>query len=214
MLELGKIYPLEEAIELAKKTSTVKFDSSLEAHFKLKIDPKQTDQNVRVAVSLPNGTGKKKVIAAFVSSGKEKEAKQAGADIIGGEELINEIKKTEKITFDVAVAEPSMMKNLAAIAKILGTKGKMPSPKTGTVSADVERMIKEIAGGRVEVKNDESGNVHQIFGKVSFDSGKLLENYNALRAALLAAKPKGVKQEYLLTATITTSMGPGIKVAI
>ncbi|MCL5435568.1 MAG: 50S ribosomal protein L1 [Patescibacteria group bacterium] len=210
-LDLSKTYPVEEALELAKKTSNLKFDASVEVHFRLGIDPKQTEQNVRFAVKLPHGSGKKKRIAAFVTSASEKAAKAAGADIVGGDELINEIKKTEKLDFDIAVAEPAMMKNLAQIAKILGTKGKMPSPKTGTVTADIARAIAEIGGGRVDVKSDDSGNVHQIIGKVSFTPDALKENFEALLAALKAAKPKGAKQEFIKSLTISTSMGPGIK---
>lgn len=210
-LDESKTYQLIEALEMAKKSSTVKFDATVEAHFRLGIDPKQTDQNVRFAVNLPKGTGKKKRVAAFVTPAREKEAKEAGADIVGGEELIKEIKKSEKLNFDVAIAEPAMMKNLAQIAKILGTKGKMPSPKTGTVTADIGRTIKQIAGGRVDVKSDDSGNIHQSIGKISFETGALKENFEALLAALKAAKPKNTKQEFIRSLTISSSMGPGFK---
>lgn len=210
-LDLSKVYSIDEALELAKKSSNVKFDASIEVHFRLGVDPKQSEQNVRFAVKLPRGTGKKIRVAAFVTPTQEKAAHAAGAEIVGGEELITEIKKTEKIDFDIAVAEPAMMKNLAQIAKILGTKGKMPSPKTGTVTPDIARAIAEIAGGRVDVKSDDSGNVHQIIGKVSFESVALKENYEALLSALKAAKPKGAKQEFVRGVTISTSMGPGIK---
>jgi len=210
-VDFAKAYEPKEAIELVKKTSTVKFDASVEVHAKLGIDPKQTDQNVRFAVSLPHGTGKKLRIAAFVTSAREAEAREAGADLVGGEELITEIKKSEKLDFDVAVAEPAMMKQLAAIAKTLGTKGKMPSPKTGTVSPDVGKAIKAIVSGRVEAKNDADGNIHQAIGKVSFDSAKLEENFKAFMEALRAAKPKGAKQEYIESVTLASSMGPGFR---
>lgn len=213
LVEPGKAYKLAEALELVKKTSSAKFDASVEVHLRLGIDPKQTDQNLRTAVTLPHGTGKKKIIAAFVTSVREKEALDAGADIVGGEEMIKELKKTEKINFDVAVAEPAMMKNLAAVAKILGTKGKMPSPKTGTVSIDVAKAIKEIAGGKIEVKNDETGNLHQIIGKVSFDTPKLEENFKTLMATIKSNKPKGAKQDYIRAIYICSSMGPSIKVS-
>jgi len=213
-LDLEKIYPLQQALELVKKSSTVKFDASVEVHFRLGIDPKQSDQNVRFAANLPHGTGKKKRVAAFVTAAREKEAKAAGADIVGGEELIKEIKQTEKIDFDVAVAEPAMMRNLAQIAKILGTKGKMPSPKTGTVTPDVAKAIAEIASGRVDAKSDDSGNLHQIIGKVSFDLDALKENFEVLLNALKTAKPKGAKQDFIRSVTVSSSMGPGLKVQI
>ena len=210
----NRSYPSKEAIDLVKKTSTVKFDASVEVHVRLGIDPKQTDQSVRFAVKLPHGTGKKKRIAAFVTPAREAEAKGAGASLVGGEELIAKIKQTEKLDFDVAVAEPAMMKNLAAIAKILGTKGKMPSPKTGSVSPDITRMIQEIAGGKVESKNDDDGNIHQVVGKVSFETEKLEANLKAFMEALRAAKPKGAKQDFIRTVTLASSMGPGFRVSI
>jgi len=213
-VDLEKLYPAAEAVQLVKKTSDVKFDASVEAHFKLNIDPKQTDQTVRFAVKLPYGTGKKKRIAAFVTPAKEQEAKDAGAEVVGGKELVDQIKSTEKLDFDIAVAEPAMMRDLAKIAKILGTKGKMPSPKTGTVTADIGKAIADIAGGKVDVKNDDSGNVHAVIGKVSFDEAKLLENFNALLEALKAAKPKAAPQDFILSATLSSSMGPGIKVSL
>lgn len=212
LADLNKTYPIEEAIKLARETSTVKFDASVDAHFRLNIDPKQTDQKVRTVASLPHGTGKSIKVAAFVSPAKEKEAKEAGADIVGGEELIKQIKQTEKADFEVAVAEPAMMKNLAVVAKILGQKGLMPNPKTGTVSPDVGKVVKELKAGRVDVKTDDSGNIHQIIGKVSFDEQKLLENFKALKDAIYKAKPQSVKKEFIGSITITTSMGPGIRI--
>lgn len=213
-LDMQKKYPVSEALERVKQTSNVKFDASVEVHIRLGIDPKQTDQTVRFAVQLPAGTGKKKRIAAFVTPAKGAEAMEAGAAIVGGEELVQEIKQTEKIDFDVAVAEPSMMKSLAPIAKILGTKGKMPSPKTGTVSPDVAKVIAEIAGGKVEVKNDDSGNLHQVIGKVSFETTKLEENFKTLLDAVRAAKPKGAKQDYIRSIAVTSSMGSAFKVQV
>jgi len=211
-LDLSKVYPVEEAISLVKKTAGVKFDPSVEVHIKLGIDAKQTDQSVRASTKLPHGTGKKKKVAAFVSPAKEKEAKEAGAELVGGKDLIEEIKKTEKLDFDIAVAEPVIMKDLAVIAKILGTKGKMPSPKTGTVTPNIGQVIADIAGGKIDLKNDEGGNIHQIIGKASYDDGKLKENYVALMEAVKAAKPKGAKQDYILGISLSSSMGPGIKV--
>lgn len=183
-IEKDRVYTAEEAIDLVKKTATTKFTGSVEVHLKTAIDAKKTDQAIRGAVTLPHGTGKTKKIAAFVTEGKEAEAKAAGAEIVGGEELIKKIKETEKTDFDVAVAEPAMMPKLATIAKILGTRGIMPNPKTGTVSENITTAIAEIAGGKVNFKNDNSGNVHQVIGKTDFDNTKILENLKKFMEAL------------------------------
>ncbi len=206
-----KVYTAEEAIELVKKTATTKFVGSVEVHLNTAIDAKKTDQAIRGAVTLPHGTGKTKKIAAFVTDGKEAEAKAAGAEIVGGEELIKKIKETEKTDFDVAVAEPALMPKLATIAKILGTRGLMPNPKTGTVSDNISGAIKEIAGGKVNFKNDNSGNVHQVIGKTSFDSAQILENLKKFMEALHASKPAAVKKQFIQTMTLNATMGPGIK---
>lgn len=206
-----KVYTAEEAIELVKKTATTKFVGSVEVHLNTAIDAKKTDQAIRGAVTLPHGTGKTKKIAAFVTDAKEAEAKAAGAEIVGGEELIKKIKETEKTDFDVAVAEPAIMPKLATIAKILGTRGLMPNPKTGTVSDNISGAIKEIAGGKVNFKNDNSGNVHQVIGKTSFDSTQLLENLKKFMEALHASKPTAVKKQFIQTMTLNATMGPGIK---
>lgn len=212
LVDKNKAYGIEEAIELLKKTATIKFIGSIEVHIRTGIDPKKTDQAVRGTISLPHGTGKSKRIAAFVSEGKVKEAKDAGAQVVGGEELIKEIKETEKTDFDVAVAEPAMMKNLAQVAKILGTRGLMPNPKIGTVSDNIAQMIKEISGGKVNFKNDDSGNIHQIIGKTSFDNNQLIENFKAFYQAVLQSKPAAVKKTFIQNLTLNASMGPGIKV--
>lgn len=157
LVDQNKVYSAEEAIELAKKTANTKFVGSMEVHIRTLIDAKKTDQAVRGTAQLPHGTGKLKRVAAFVTEAKEKEAKEAGAALVGGEELIKKIKESEKTDFDVAVAEPALMPKLAQIAKILGTRGLMPNPKTGTVSPDISKLIKEIAGGKVNFKNDDSG---------------------------------------------------------
>ncbi|MBI4050099.1 MAG: 50S ribosomal protein L1 [Candidatus Doudnabacteria bacterium] len=211
-IDQAKSYSIEEAVALAKQTSKVKFDATVEAHFRLNVDPKASDQKVRTQVSLPHGTGKQLRIAAFVSAAKEKEAQSAGADIVGGDELIKKIKETGKADFDVAVAESAMMKSLAGVAKILGQKGLMPNPKTGTVGEDVVRMISELKGGKVDVRMDDSGNIHQAVGKVSFDDSKLVENFSTLKDAIQRAKPAGVKKEFIASITLATSMGPGIRV--
>jgi large subunit ribosomal protein L1 len=209
-----KSYPIDKAIELAKKLAKTKFDSSVESHFRLGIDSRKGDQQIRSAVSLPHGTGKTIKVAAFVTAEKEKEVKEAGADYVGSDDLIAEIKKTEKTDFQVAVAEPAMMKNLAQIAKILGTRGLMPSPKNETVTPNPAQAVKELKKGKVSFKNDDSGNLHVAIGKTSFESKKLIENYEALLATIKKAKPTNAKGIYLKNVSISTTMGPGIKVAI
>lgn len=214
LVNKDKVYTPAEAIELAKKTANTKFVGSIEVHVRTLIDAKKTDQAVRGVVSLPHGTGKSKRVAAFVSEAKEKEAKDAGATLVGGEDLIKKIKETEKTDFDIAVAEPSIMPKLAQIAKIMGPRGLMPNPKTGTVSADIGKVIKEIAGGKVDFKNDDSGNIHQIIGKSNFDSEKLLENFNGLLKAIQAGKPNTIKGQFIASVTVNSTMGPGIRVKI
>jgi len=209
-----KAYPIAEAIDLAKKLSKTKFDGSIEAHFRIGIDTKKGEQQIRLAVSLPHGTGKTIKVAAFVTPNKEKEAREAGADYVGGEELINEIKKTEKTDFQVAVAEPAMMKNLAAIAKILGTRGLMPSPKNETVTVDPAKTITELKKGKVSLKNDDTGNIHVAMGKVSFTTEKLAQNFAVLLEAVRKAKPATAKGIYLKNVSLNATMGPGLKIAL
>lgn len=212
LADKAKVYSIEEAIELAKKTSKAKFDASVEVHFRLGIDTKKGDQQVRTAVSLPHGTGKTVRVAAFVSAANEQACKDAGGDIVGGDELIAEIKKTEKTDFDVAVAEPEMMKKLAPIAKVLGTRGLMPSPKNETVSLTPAKAVAELKKGKVSFKNDDTGNIHVAIGKVSFESQKLADNFRTLSEAIKKAKPSKSKGVYIKNVTISTTMGPGIKV--
>jgi large subunit ribosomal protein L1 len=214
LVEKGKIYTIEEAVEIVKKTANTKFVGSVEAHVRLGIDPKKTDQSVRGSLTLPHGTGKTKIVAAFVTEAKEKEAKEAGATFVGGEELIKKIKETGKTDFDIAVAEPAMMKNMASIAKTLGQRGLMPNPKTGTVSDDIGGVIKQIAAGKVDFKNDTSANIHQIIGKTDFDAAKLVENFKAFLETLQSAKPTSVKKQYIVNVSLNATMGPGIKVQI
>lgn len=211
LVEKNKTYTVEEAVELAKKTANTKFVGSIEVHVKTGIDARKTDQAIRGAVTLPHGTGKTKRIVAFVTEANEKLAKDAGADLVGGEELIKKIKETEKTDFDIAVAEPAIMPKLAQIAKILGTRGMMPNPKTGTVSENIESAIKEIAGGKINFKNDNSGNVHQIIGKTDFSNDHLTANLKAFLEALHSAKPSTIKKSYVLNMTMNATMGPSIK---
>lgn len=213
-MDRSKIYSVHEALELARKTSNTKFTGAVELHIRLGIDPKKTEQSVRGSAVLPHGTGKKLKVAAFVTEAKEKEAKNAGAELVGGEDLIKKIKETGLTNFDVAVAEPAMMKNLAAIAKTLGQRGLMPNPKNGTVAENISLAISEISKGRVNYKNDESGNIHQIIGKADFGADALAENFRAFIDSVNGAKPKDVKKQYILGISINSTMGPGIKVKL
>lgn len=213
-VEKNKVYPLAEAIKLAKETSTTKFDGSLEVHVRLGIDLKKTEQQVRGTIVLPFGTGKTKKIAAFVSPDKEKEAKEAGADLTGGQELIDQIKATGKVDFEIAVATPDMMPKMAVIAKILGPKGLMPSPKNETITTNLKKTISELKGGKVNFKSDDTGNIHQIIGKTSFKEKDLESNYQAFLEAVKKVKPATAKGSYLQSITIATTMGPGIKVQL
>jgi len=214
LIDKNKTYSIEEAIALAKKTSTTKFEGSIEVHFRLGIDIKKSDQQVRGAIALPHGTGKSKKVAAFVGEGKEEEAKKAGADIAGSIELINQIKQTGKIDFEIAIATPDMMPKLATIARVLGPKGLMPSPKNETITTNLKKTIDEIKKGKINFKNDDTGNIHATIGKSSFDSQKLIENFQTLLGAIKRAKPASAKGIYIKTASINATMGPGISVAV
>lgn len=212
-VEKNKVYPIDDAIKLVKETSGVKFDAAVEVHANLGIDPKKGEQQIRATVTLPNGSGKTKKVAAFVSAEKEKEAKEAGADLVYGEEEIKKIKDTGKIDFEVAVTTPDMMPKLAAIAKILGPKGLMPNPKTETVGPNVKKMIEELKKGKITFKNDETSNIHVSIGKTSFDEAKLKENFMAFMEALNKAKPATAKGTYIKTLVICSTMGPAIRIA-
>lgn len=213
-IDAKKAYSPEEAIELVKKTATTTFDSAVEVHVRLGIDAKKSDQQVRGTVSLPHGTGKTKKVAAFVSNAEaEKEAKAAGAEIVGGDELIAEIAKTGKYEFEIAVATPDMMPKMAKVAKVLGPKGLMPSPKNETVTTNLTKTIGELRKGKVAFKADDTANLHQVIGKASFSKEQLTENYAALMDAVRKAKPASSKGTYLLSVTVTSTMGPGIKVS-
>ncbi len=210
MVDVTKMYNLDEACELLKKTSTTKFDSSCEVHFKLGVDTKQADQLVRSTVALPHGTGKEVRVIAFVNEGQVKEAKEAGAVKAGLDELVEEILKGY-MDFDVAVAAPDVMKNLGKVAKILGTKGMMPNPKAGTVTPDIAKTIAELKKGRVEFRTDKQSQIHNAFGKVSFSAADLKGNLKTIIKAIVDTKPSGVKGNYILGISVATTMGPGIK---
>lgn len=207
------VYTVAEACELLPKLSTTKFDGSLEAHFRINADTTQADQLVRTTVVLPHGTGKTLKIAAFVPDDLIDEAKKAGAHIAGNDDLVKSIEEG-KIDFDVAVAVPAMMKNLGKVAKTLGQKGLMPSPKAGTVTDKVAKVIEELKRGRIECKMDKQGIIHTVFGKVSFGGKKLEENLDALISAIKEAKPAGIKGEYILSVSVAPSMGPGLKIQV
>lgn len=205
-------YSAEDAIKLAKATATTKFDASIELHARLGIDPKKGDQQVRGAVILPHGSGKVKKIAVFATGAQAKVAKEAGADIVGDTELIEEIKKTGKCDFEIALATPDMMKDLAVIARVLGTKGLMPSPKNETVVQDVKTAVEELKKGKLNFKNDDTANIHVTIGKASFDESKLLENFQAFLDVLKRAKPETAKGIFIKNLALTSSMGPSIRV--
>lgn len=214
LVEKDKSYPIAEAVELAKKTSTVKFDAGLEVHVKLGINPKKTDQQVRASVSLPNGTGKSVRVAVISTNGDQiKAGKAAGAEVAGEQDLIDEI-KAGKINFDVLVATPEAMKLLAPIAKVLGPKGLMPNPKDGTVTGNVAEAVANLKKGKVSYKNDDSGNLHVMIGKLSFEDGKLVENFQALMDSITKAKPAAAKGTFIKNVSVASSMGPGIKIAL
>lgn len=208
-----KVYSIDEALELVKQASNEKFDAAVELHVRLGIDPSKGDQQVRGTIALPHGVGgKQKRVAAFVEAEKEAEAKGAGADIVGGEELIAEIAQKGVIDFDVAIATPSMMAKIAKLAKVLGPKGLMPNPKTDTVGPNVAKMVEEQKAGKQSFKNDNTANIHQVFGRISFEQENLKENLVALVDAIRKLKPTSAKGIYLKNASISSTMGPGIKV--
>lgn len=207
-----KEYSLKEAIELAQKTSTVKFDATVEMHVNLGVDPKHADQNIRGTVVLPAGTGKSVKVAVFADVDDVKKAKDAGADIAAGDEFLQSLDKGV-IDFDVLIATPKQMAKLGKYAKVLGPKGLMPNPKSGTVATDVAKAVKEAKGGKVEYRVDSTGIVHLGIGKVSFAATDLLQNAQAIVSAIRGAKPASIKGNYILAAYMTTSMGPSIKLA-
>lgn len=212
-VDANKLYSLEEAAELLKATSTVKFDASVEIHMNLGIDPKQAEQQIRSTVSLPHGVGKVVRVVAFVSDDKVKGAKEAGAIEAGNTELIAKIEKGW-MDFDKAIATPDMMKDLAKVARALGQAGLMPNPKAGTVTTDVEKTIGEIMKGQVEYRNDKQGNLHNVVGKVSFSAGNLVENIKTYIKAVQERKPEKMKGTYIKSMTLASTMGPGIKVDV
>jgi large subunit ribosomal protein L1 len=209
-VDLAKQYTLDDAVALVKKCATAKFDETVELHARLGVDPKQADQQVRGTVGLPHGLGKTKKVAVVTQGEKQKDATAAGADLVGGAELVDQISKGF-LDFEILVATPDMMKDLSKLGKVLGPKGLMPNPKSGTVTMDVAKTVKELKAGRVEYKVDDYGIIHVPVGKASFEPAKLSGNVKAVMEVLIKAKPSSSKGIYLMSVTLSSSMGPGVK---
>lgn len=214
LVEKGKNYSIDEAFELVIKTAITKFDSSVELHLNLNIDPKKGEQQIRGTVVPPHSSGKKKNIAVFAEGKAAEEAKKLGVKVIGGVDLIEEIRKSGKVNFDLAIATPDMMRELAKIAKVLGPKGLMPNPKSETVTNDIVKTINELNKGKISFKNDKNGNIHLSLGKVGMGVEKLKANFSAVLDEIKRAKPEDIKGSYIKSVTLATSMGPGVKVKI
>lgn len=213
LIDRNASYTAAEAVALAKKTNVAKFDASVEVSFNLNIDPRHADQQIRGAMVLPNGTGRSQKVLVITQGAKEQEAKDAGADFVGGKEMLEDIKKGW-FDFDVIVATPDMMGELGKLGKILGPKGLMPNPKTGTVTMNIANAVAEIKKGKVEYRCDKEGIINVLIGKCSFTEEALTENYKALYDVIAKARPAAVKGAYMKSVTVSTTMGPGIKVAI
>ncbi|MHB9146496.1 MAG: 50S ribosomal protein L1 [Symbiobacteriia bacterium] len=211
LIDRTKVYEPTDAVQMVKKAATAKFDETVEAAVRLGVDPRHADQQVRGAVVLPHGTGKTARVLVFAKGDKVKEAEEAGADVVGGEEMVEKVQQGF-MDFDVAVATPDMMGAVGKLGRILGPKGLMPNPKTGTVTFDVKNAIREIKAGKIEYRTDKVGIVHAPIGKASFEEAKLLENFQTFMDALLKAKPSGAKGQYIRTITIAPTMGPGVRV--
>lgn len=209
LIDSAKLYSIAEAAELVKKTSVTKFDSTIDVSFRLNVDPKQADQQIRGTIILPHGNGKSKKVLAITR--KVEEATAAGADYAGGKELLDKIANENWFAYDVIVATPDMMGELGKMGKILGPKGLMPNPKTGTVAVDIAKAIQEIKAGKVEYRVDKEGNVHVSIARVSFDANKIVDNLTILCETIVKVRPAAVKGTYIKSAVIHTTMGPGIK---
>ena len=203
-------YALEEAVPLLQKVKFAKFDETVELHLRLGVDPKHADQQVRGTIVLPNGLGKSKKVLVIASGDKQREATEAGADFVGGDDMVQKIQQENWLDYDAVIATPDMMRSVGRLGKVLGPRGLMPNPKTGTVTQDVSQAVKEIKAGKVEFRVDKTGVVHVPVGKVSFASDKLLENASTLLQAVVKAKPAAAKGKYVRSATICSTMGPGV----
>ena len=210
LIDRSKAYQYEEALSLVGKTSKTKFDASVDVSFRLNVDPRYAEQQVRGAIVLPHGTGKSKKVLAITNDVKAAEA--AGADFAGGKEMLEKITKENWFGFDVIVATPDMMGELGKLGRILGPKGLMPNPKTGTVNPDIAKAVSEIKAGKVAYRVDKQGNINVCIGRASFDAQKLIENFKVLKDAIVKAKPATIKGNYIKNVAVTTTMGPGIKV--
>ena len=206
-----KLYAPKAAMALVKELASAKFDETVEVAIRLGVDTRKADQNIRGSISLPNGTGKSVRVAVFAEGAKAEEAKAAGADIVGSDDLVAEV-QNGNINFDTVIATPPMMAKVGRLGRILGPRGLMPNPKLGTVTMDVEKMVKELKAGRVEYRADRYGNCHVPMGKASFDTEKLVENYGALLTELLRVKPSSAKGKYIKSVVVSSTMGPGVKV--
>ena len=211
-IEKNKLYTKEEAVKLVKETSISKFDGSIEVAMRLNVDPKKADQQLRGAIALPKGTGKEVRVLVIAKGDNAKKAQEAGAEYVGDVDMIEKIEKENWFEFDTMIATPDMMPLLGKIGRVLGPRGLMPNPKTGTVTMDVEKAIAEVKAGRVEYRTDSYGNIHGVIGKASFSEEDLLENLNAFVANILKVKPATVKGEYVKNISISSTMGPGIKI--
>ncbi|MET1238741.1 50S ribosomal protein L1 [Enterococcus faecalis] len=210
-VDATKAYSVEEAVALAKDTNIAKFDATVEVAYKLNVDPKKADQQIRGAVVLPNGTGKTQTVLVFAKGEKAKEAEAAGADFVGDDDMVAKI-QGGWFDFDVVVATPDMIATVGKLGRVLGPKGLMPNPKTGTVTMDVTKAVEEVKAGKVTYRVDKAGNIHVPIGKVSFDNEKLVENFNTINDVLLKAKPSTAKGQYIKNISVTTTFGPGIHV--
>lgn len=210
-VDATKAYSVEEAIALAKETNIAKFDATVEVAYKLNVDPKKADQQIRGAVVLPNGTGKTQTVLVFAKGDKAKEAEAAGADFVGDDDMVQKI-QGGWFDFDVVVATPDMMATVGKLGRVLGPKGLMPNPKTGTVTMDVTKAVNEVKAGKVTYRVDKAGNIHVPIGKVSFEDDKLIENFKTIHETLLKAKPSAAKGQYMKNISVTTTFGPGIHV--
>ena len=212
LVDSNKEYEIKEALDIIEKMPKTKFDQTVELHVKLGVDSKHADQQVRGAIVLPHGTGKTKKVLVFAKGDKAKEAEAAGADFVGAEELVQKIQKENWFDFDVVVATPDMMGVVGRLGRVLGPKGLMPNPKSGTVTFDVTKAVQEIKAGKVEYRLDKNNIIHVAIGKVSFGGEKLTENFSVLMNAIIKAKPSAAKGQYLRSVTVASTMGPGIKI--
>ena len=214
LIETGKLYDVEEAVDVAVKTATAKFDETVEIHVRLGVDSRHADQQVRGAVVLPNGTGKKVRTLVIAKGDKAKAAEEAGSDFVGAEEMVAKIQNENWLDFDVVIATPDMMGVVRRLGKVLGPRGLMPTPKAGTVTPDVAKAVTEAKAGKIEYRLDKTNIIHCPIGKVSFGTEKLKENFDALMGAIVKAKPAATKGQYIKSCTIATTMGPGVKLNV